>query len=195
MDHYKSGQEIYFYHKLQVSQGRRTDYLKTKRYKSSLNSLKVDLNNSLESLISFAPSKFVSHFINVIIVIDNETIELSDDEFHKLNNIIRSKLTKINNEGSYFVDNDDEEQFEETSININNKESLFIDDNDEGHFEKTPININNKVSLFIDDNDDDPFEKALINAKERNAQLKKHIKIINKKYLSLLEDYLDYLTL
>ena len=84
MDHYKSGQEIYFYHKLQVSQGRRTDYLKTKRYKSSLNSLKVDLNNSLESLISFAPSKFVSHFINVIIVIDNETIELSDDEFHKL---------------------------------------------------------------------------------------------------------------
>ena len=106
MDHYKSGQEIYFYHKLQVSKGRRTDYLKTKRYKSSLNSLKVDLNNSLESLISFPPSKFVSHFINVIIVIDNETIELSDDKFHELNHIIRSKLSNINNNKLSFVDDE-----------------------------------------------------------------------------------------
>ena len=152
IDHYKNAQEIYFYHKLQVAQGRRADYLKTKRYKSSLNSLKVDLDDSLENLISIAPSEFVSHFINLIIVKDNVTIELSDDKFRKLNNIIISKLTKINN-------------------------------------------INNKGSHFIDDDDDDPFEKALINIKERNSQLKKHIKIINEKYLSFLKQYIDYLTL
>ena len=122
MDHYKSGQEIYFYHKLQVSKGIRTDYLKTKLYKSSLNSLKVDLNNSLESLISFAPSKFVSHFINVIIVIDNETIELSDDKFHELNHIIRSKLSNINNNKLSFVD---DEPFEKYMMEIERRKSYI----------------------------------------------------------------------
>ena len=121
IDHYKNAQEIYFYHKLQVSQGRRADYLKTKRYKSSLNSLKVDLDDSLENLISIAPSEFVSHFINnVIIVKDNVTIELSDDKFHELNHIIRSKLTTINNKGSYFIDDDgdDDEPFEQCMMEI-----------------------------------------------------------------------------
>ena len=185
MDYYKSGQEIYFYHKIQVPQGYKKEYLKSKRYKSSLNSLKVDLNDSLESLISFVPSKFDSHFINIIIVMDNETIELSADEFSKLNWIIRSKLTKINNEDLHFVDKDNEGPFEKIPINMNNKVSLFIDDNDEGQFEKTPININDKVSLFIDDNDDDPFEKAIINARDIDLRLKRNIKITNKKFIKL----------
>ena len=58
IDHYKNAQEIHFYHKLQTSLGRRCKYLTTKRYKPSLNSLRVDLDDSLESLISIAPSKF-----------------------------------------------------------------------------------------------------------------------------------------
>ena len=115
IDHYKNYQEINFYHKLQTSLGRKKHYLTTKWYKPSLNSLRVDLDNSLENLISIAPSKFDSHFINVIIVKDNETIELSDDEFHKLNNIIRGKLTKINNKKLSFVDND---PFEKAMMNI-----------------------------------------------------------------------------
>ena len=80
---------------------------------------------------------------------DNETIELSADEFSKLNWIIRSKLTKINNE-----------------------ELHFVDKGNEGPFVKTPINMNNKVSLFIDDNDDDPFEKShnKCKRKERTTQ-------------------------
>ena len=120
IDHYKKAQEIHFYHKLQASLGRRCKYLTTKRYKSSLNSLRVDLDDSLESLISIAPSKFDSHFINVIIVKDNETIELSDDKFHELNHIIRSKLTKINNKGSSFIDDDgdDDEPFEQCMMEI-----------------------------------------------------------------------------
>ena len=135
MEYYKSGQEIYFYHKIQVPHGYKKEYLKSKRYKSSLDSLKVDLNDSLESLISFVPSKFDSHFINVIIIMDNETIELTADKFSKLNWIIRSKLTKINNEDLHF---------------------------DEEPLEKKPINMNNKLSLFIDDNSDDQFEKPLL---------------------------------
>ena len=189
MDYYESGQEIYFYHKIQIPYGYKKEYLKSRRYKSSLDSLKVDLNDSLESLISFVPSKFDSHFINVIIIMDNETIELSADEFSKLNWIIRSKLTKINNEDLHFVDKDNEGPFEKIPINMNNKVSLFIDDNDEGQFEKTPININDKVSLFIDDNDDDPFEKAIINARNIDLKIKRDIKIANKKYINYLEIY------
>ena len=161
MEYYKSGQEIYFYHKIQVPHGYKKEYLKSKRYKSSLDSLKVDLNDSLESLISFVPSKFDSHFINVIIIMDNETIELTADKFSKLNWIIRSKLTKINNEDLHF----DEEPLEKNPINMNNKLSLFIDDNSDDQFEKTPININ----------DDDPFEKAIINARSIDLRLKRDI--------------------
>ena len=177
IDHYKNTQEIYFYHKLQISQGRRTTYPKTKRYKTSLVSLKVDLDDSIENLIGFETSKFDSHFINVIIVKDNETIELSDDEFYKLNSIIRSKLTKINKEDLLFVNEDNEGH------------SSFIDNNDKGQFEKPSININNKVSLFIDDDDDDPFEKAIINARDIDLRIKRDTKITNKKFINFLEVY------
>ena len=118
---------------------------------------------------------------------NNETIELTADKFSKLNWIIRSKLTKINNEDLHFVDKDKDDN-DVGQIEKNRKESLFIDDNDIGQFEKS-----RKVSLFIDDDDDDPFEKALINAKEIALRLKRDIKMTNKKFISLLEDYLDYL--
>ena len=147
INHYKDSQKIHFYHKLQVPLGRRCDYLTTKWYKLSLNSLKVNLDDSLESLISIAPSKFNSHFINIIIEKDNEVIKLSDDKFHKLNHIIRSALTVINNKKLSFVD------------------------------------------------DDVPFEKAMMNIKERGLHIKKQTKIINEKYLSVLKQHLEYLTL
>ena len=120
IDHYKNAQEIHFYHKLQSSLGRRREYLTTKRYNTSLNSLKADLDDSIKNLISIALSKFDSHFINIIIVKNNETIELNDNKFNELNNIIRCKLTHINNKGSSFIDDDDDddEPFERCMMDI-----------------------------------------------------------------------------
>ena len=203
MDYYKSGQEIYFCHKIQVPQGYEKEYLKSKRYKSSLNSLKMDLNNSLESLISFVPSKFVSHFINIIIVMDNETIELSADEFSKLNWIIRSELTKINNEDLHF----DEEQLEKNPINMNNKLSLFIDDNDVGQIEN-----NHREPLLIDNNDVGQIEKTTAQIKplkgfknyingehntlslliKSNCKLEEHLSNSREKLITSLTSIIDY---
>ena len=121
---------------------------------------------------------------------NDEGLELSADDFSKLNWIIRSKLTKINNEDLNFVDKDNEEPFVKAPINMNNKVSLFIDDNDndndEGQFENP-----NKVPLFIDDNDNynDPFEKFIIKAREIDLRLKRNIKNCNKKFINLLEIY------
>ena len=191
IDHYNSNSnhEVYFYHKLQVLNGRRTDYLKTRAYKTKLDSIKIDLKASIENLLSIAHSEFVSHFVNVTILLYDDALELSNDEFSKLNWIIRSKLSKINSEEHDFVDNDKDDN-DVGQIEKSRKESLFIDDNDIGRFEKS-----RKVSLFIDDDDDDPFEKALINAKEIALRLKRDIKITNKRYLSVLKQHIEYLTL
>ena len=177
IDHYisNSNYEVYFYHKLQVLNGRRSDFLKTRAYKTKLDSIKIDLNASIEDLLRIAHGEFVSHFVNITILLNDEGLELSADEFSKLNWIIRSKLTKINNEDLHF----DEEQLEKNPINMNNKLSLFIDDNGNDQFEKTPININ----------DDDPFEKAIINARAIDLRLKRDIKIANKKYINYLKLY------
>ena len=48
---------------------------------------------------------------------NDDTIELTEDEFRKLNHLIRSKLSKINSKGDLFVDKNNEEP----------NESLFID--------------------------------------------------------------------
>ena len=62
IDHYNSNHEVYFYHKLQVLNGRRSDFLKTRAYKTKLDSIKIDLNASIEDLLRIAHGKFVSHF-------------------------------------------------------------------------------------------------------------------------------------
>ena len=177
IDHYNSNSnyEVYFYHKLQVLNGRRSDFLKTRSYKTKLDSIKIDLNASIEDLLRIAHGEFVSHFVNITILLNDEGLEPSANEFSKLNWIIRSKLTKINNEDLHF----DEEQLEKNPINMNNKLSLFTDDNGDDQFEKTPININ----------DDDPFEKAIINARAIDLRLKRDIKIANKKYINYLKLY------
>ena len=200
IDHYNSNHEVYFYHKLQVLNGRNSDFLKTRSYKAKLDSIKIDLNASIEDLLRIAHGKFVSHFVNITILLNDEGLELNVNEFSKLNWNIRNKLTKINNEDLHFVDNDNEGPFVKAPININNKESLFIDDNDEVQFEKPnkeslfiddndegQFEIPNKVPLFIDDNDDDPIERALIKAREIDLRLKRDIKIANKKFINLLE--------
>ena len=194
IDHYNSNSnhEVYFYHKLQVLNGRRTDYLKTRAYKTKLDSIKIDLKASIENLLSIAHSGFVSHFVNVTILLYDEALELSNDEFSKLNWIIRSKLSKINNEDHDFVDENNEGPF------VNNKSSLLIKDNYEGQFEKTKASLfidendegqfeKPKASLFIDNNYEDPFEKALMNVRNIDLRLKRNIKITNKKFINFLE--------
>ena len=66
-------------------------------------------------MIRIAHSKLLSHFVNITILSNEEAIELSKEEFSKLNRIIRSKLTKINNEDLHF----DEEQLEKPHIKTN----------------------------------------------------------------------------
>ena len=161
IDHYNSNSnhEVYFYHKLQVLNGRRTDYLKTRAYKTKLDSIKIDLKASIENLLSIAHSEFVSHFVNITILLYDEALELSNDKFSKLNWIIRSKLSKINSEEHDFVDENNECPFVNNKSSLyedqleKTKASLFIDENDEGQFEKP------KASLFIDENDEGQFEK------------------------------------
>ena len=136
IDHYNSNSnyEVYFYHKLQVLYGRRSDFLKTRAYKTKLDSIKIDLNASIEDLLRIAHGEFVSHFVNITILLNDDGLELTTDEFKNLNWIIRNKLTKINNEDLHFVDKDNEGPFVKAPINMNNKVSLFIDDNDECQF-------------------------------------------------------------
>ena len=148
IDYYEP-HDIYFYHKLQVKNGRKTDYLKTKAYKTKLVSIKIDLSNSIEDLLSIAYGKFVSHFVNVTILSNDETLELSNDEFSKLNHAIRSKLSPINCKEHNFVDDDGVERTEKI-----HEGSLFIDDNDVERTEKI-----HEGSLFIDDNDVERTEK------------------------------------
>ena len=79
IDHYNSNSnyEVYFYHKLQVLNGRRSDFLKTRAYKTKLDSIKIDLNASLENLLRIAHGEFVSHFVNITILLNDEGLELS----------------------------------------------------------------------------------------------------------------------
>ena len=102
-----------------------------------------------------------------------------NDEFSKLNWIIRSRLSKINSEEHDFLDEKPKPSLFKEDPFENPKASLFIDENDEGQFEKP------KASLFIDD----PFEKALMNARNIDLRLKRNIKITNKKFINFLETY------
>ena len=125
IDHYNSNSnyEIYFYHKLQVLNGIKSDFLKTRAYKTKLDSIKIDLDDSIKDLLRIAYGEFKSHFVNITILLNDEAIKLSNNEFSKLNWIIRSRLSKINSEEHDFLDEKP-------------KPSLFIDENDEGQFEK-----------------------------------------------------------
>ena len=106
INNYKDAQNIHFYHKFSIPIMSRTDYIRTKSYELSLNSLKINLDDSFKDVISITPNTFYSHFINVIIEKDNKVIKISDDKFNKLNHIIRSSISSINNKALSFVDND-----------------------------------------------------------------------------------------
>ena len=146
INHYKDAQKIHFYHKLLVPIRNRSDYIKTKWYELSFNSLKINLDDSFKNVISMCPNTIYSHFINVIINKDDKVIKLSDDKFHELNHTIRSSLSNINNNKLSFVDNK-------------------------------------------------PFEKSMMKIEKKNSYIEKQTNIINKKYLRILRQHVEYLTL
>ena len=146
INHYKDAQKIHFYHKLLVPIRNRSDYIKTKWYELSFNSLKINLDDSFKNVISMCPNTIYSHFINVIIKKSNNILKINDKEFIELNNIIRSSISNINNNKLSFVDNK-------------------------------------------------PFEKYMIKIEKKNVYIEKQTNIINKRYLSVLKQHIEYLTL
>ena len=174
IENYDSNYDILFYHKIQVPNGRKSDYLRTKAYKTKLDSIKIDLNASIENLLRIANGEFLSHFVNITILLNDEELKLSKDEFTKLNWKIRSKLSKMNSEKHNFVDDNNVETIEKRDKKFDDVKCLFIDDdnNDVETIEKKKKKKDRKVddverfkknykktkSLFIDD-DVEKFKK------------------------------------
>ena len=123
INHYKDVQKIHFYHKLLVPIRNRSDYIKTKWYELSFNSLKINLDDSFKNVISMCPNTIYSHFINVIIKKSSNILKINDNEFIELNHIIRSSISNMNNDELSFVDN---KPFEKYMIKIE-KKNVYIE--------------------------------------------------------------------
>ena len=143
MDNYNSSHIIYFYHKVQVLYGKKTEYLSTKACFTKSHTLKRDLNDSIKDLLKLAYGKLKSHFVNITILLNDKELNLSKDEFINLNWKIRSNLSKMDNSSdSLFIDDDSLFIDEVKTIKKNKK----VDD-------VKQIKKNNKCNkpLFIDD--------------------------------------------
>ena len=117
----------------------------TKCYKSSLNSLKRDIDDSTKYAIDICPNSYMSHFVNIFAKKDGNTIMLNNDKFNELNHIIRSSISHINNDQYLLVGNI-------------------------------------------------PFEGLMMKIESSNAYIEKQTNIINKKYLHILKQHIEYLT-
>ena len=140
---YFKDSEINFYHKVQIPNKNNSLYITTRCYKLSLNSLKGIIDDSLKKVIDLCPNSYTSHFINIFVNKNDNTIILNNNEFIELNRIIRDS---INNNHTYEFSN------------------------------------NNK------------FEKTMIKMEKKNTYIAKQTKIINKKYLHILRQHIEYLT-
>ena len=199
INHYK-GSQIHFYHKLQVTLRNRYNYITTKAYELSLNLLKTNLDNSFKTAISICPNDITSHFINLVVKKNDRLVKLSDSEFNKLNNVIRSSIKHLNNDQYLFTDNI---PLEKPTRKIEKDQFLFVDD---VQLEKP---MNNNQCLFVDDVqlekpmnnnkylfvDDVPFEKSMRKKEKENARIKEQTKIINERFINALRQYIEYLTL
>ena len=166
MDNYNSSYIIYFYHKVQVLYGKKTEYLSTKACLTKSHTLKRDLNDSIKDLLKLAYGKLKSHFVNITILLNDKELNLSKDEFINLNWKIRSNLSKMDNKEPLFVDNNDIEKKNKKVYAVKpikkNKplfidDSLFIDIDDEVKPIKKnkPLFIDDSLFIDIDDNSSD----------------------------------------
>ena len=146
INHLKDAQVIHFYHKIDIpSSSYKWNFQITRFYKISLNSLKRDLDDSLKEVIELCPNKFNSHFVNVVAKKNNEVLKINNNNFIKINHIIRASISNIKNYKYSFVNN--------------------------------------------------PYEEAMIKIKKKERYIVKQTKIINKTYLHILKQHIEYLTL
>ena len=68
INHFKDAHKISFYHKIDIpSSSYKWNFKITRLYEISLNSLKIDIDDSLKEVIKLCPNKFNSHFVNIIV--------------------------------------------------------------------------------------------------------------------------------
>ena len=173
IENYEGNHIIYFYHKIQVSYERKTEYLSTKDYLTDLVNLEIDLNSSAEEVIKMTYGKKTSHFVNVTIKSNDNVIELSQKEFKDLNSKLISALQKMNEEYLFIDDNVKtiKKNKKDTSVkpikNAIDDDYLFIDEEKVKPFKKNKKNTSvkpikntiNDDSLFIDEEKVKPFKK------------------------------------
>ena len=145
INHFKDAQVIHFYHKIDIPSSYKWNFQITRFYKISLNSLKRDLDDSLKEVIELCPNKFNSHFVNVVAKKNNEVLKINNNNFIKINHIIRDSISNIKNYKYSFVNN--------------------------------------------------PYEEAIIKIKKKERYIVKQTKIINERHLSVLKQFIEYLTL
>ena len=96
-------------------------------------------------MIELCPNKFNSHFVNVVAKKNNEVLKINNNNFIKINHIIRDSISNIKNYKYSFVNN--------------------------------------------------PYEEAMIKIKKKERYIVKQTKIINERHLSVLKQFIEYLTL
>ena len=139
--------KIEYYHKVQIQVNRDHKFPTTKNYLLSIDSM--NLENSFKELSKIVLSnKLKSHFANIIVTRNNETIKLTEKEFSTISENIMKELITINNDEDLFTDKNDKVKSKDA-----NKTSLFIDDDDVKPFKKNKKVNNASDSLFIDDDD------------------------------------------
>ena len=142
---YFKDSDIKFYHKVQIPlKFKNNTFITSRCYKLSFDSIKVTIDNSLKDVIESCPNSFTSHFINIFVKKNGDTIILNNDKFIEVNHIIRDAIS------------------------------------------------NNHIYNFSNNN---PFEKIMTKIDKKNRYIDKQTKIINKKYLHILRQHMEYLTL
>ena len=119
---YFKDSDIKFYHKVQIPLKFNINTFITSRcYKLSFDSIKVTIDNSLKDVIESCPNSFTSHFINIFVKKNGDTIILNNDKFIEVNHIIRDAIS--NNHIYNFSNNN---PFEKIMTKID-KKNRYID--------------------------------------------------------------------
>ena len=91
---YFKDSDIKFYHKVQIPlKFNNNTFITSRCYKLSFDSIKVTIDNSLKDVIESCPNSFTSHFINIFVKKNGDTIILNNDKFIEVNHIIRDAIS------------------------------------------------------------------------------------------------------
>ena len=119
---YFKDSDIKFYHKVQIPlKFNNNTFITSRCYKLSFDSIKVTIDNSLKDVIESCPNSFTSHFINIFVKKNGDTIILNNDKFIEVNHIIRDAIS--NNHIYNFSNNN---PFEKIMTKID-KKNRYID--------------------------------------------------------------------